>query len=177
MFIFALESSSYILRRASHGSPFMRNNLFLGGKTAFSGKEKAPLAQGWLNRRKAAKLLPERCHINHKAVFHVAAQHALVGFIDLLDGNHLNVRRKFVLGAEIQHLLRLRNSADQRPCNLSALKDQVKDLNRGWLRRRADKSQRSIALDQSQVGVEVVRCGDSIKNKVKAAKVAVHFIR
>src|SRR5437016_3027076 len=85
----------------------------------------------WGNPWGAAKVylalqsLPlQRRHIDHEPIFHIALQHALVGFVDLLDGDHFDVRDDSVFSAEVQHLLRLGNAADQRPGKLTPLEYQ-----------------------------------------------------
>ena len=39
----------------------------------------------------------QRRHVDHKAVLHVAREHALVGPVDLLDADQLDVRRDAAL--------------------------------------------------------------------------------
>src|SRR2546425_2087359 len=46
-------------------------------------------------------------HVDDEAVLHVALRQPVVGFVDPLDWNHLDVGRDPVLGAEVQHLLGL----------------------------------------------------------------------
>src|SRR5674476_515332 len=60
----------------------------------------------------AAGGCPERGNVDHEAILDVVFEHPRVRFVDLLDRDHLNVRNYTVLGAEIEHLLRLPNSAD-----------------------------------------------------------------
>ncbi len=50
------------------------------------------------------------------------------GFVDLLDRNHFHVGNDTVLGAEIEHLLRLLYAADQRTSKIAAFKDEAEDL-------------------------------------------------
>ena len=67
----------------------------------------------------------ERGAIDHEAVLDVALEHALVGCVDLLDRDHLDVGDDAVLGAEVEHLLGLRDAADERAGERAALQDQV----------------------------------------------------
>jgi hypothetical protein len=45
--------------------------------------------------------------VDHEAIFDVALLHAVIGFVDLLDQDHLDLRDDAPFGAEIEHLLRL----------------------------------------------------------------------
>src|ERR1051326_831195 len=58
-------------------------------------------------------LFLHRSHVDDEAVLHVGLQHALVGFVDLLHGDDFNVAGDVVLAAEVEHLLRLRDAADE----------------------------------------------------------------
>src|SRR6266566_7510225 len=50
--------------------------------------------------------------VDHEPVAHVAALHACIGVVDLLDGDDFYVRDDLVLGAVVEHLLGLGNPAD-----------------------------------------------------------------
>ena len=56
---------------------------------------------------------PERPHIDDETVFDIAPDRALIGPIDVLYRDALDVAHDVVLATEIQHLLRLRQAADQ----------------------------------------------------------------
>ncbi len=68
----------------------------------------------------------ERSHIDREPVFHVAFEHAGVGFIDLLDRGDFHVGSDIVLGAEIEHFLRFSNSPDERTGQAASSHDQGK---------------------------------------------------
>src|SRR5829696_2100328 len=55
----------------------------------------------------------QRSAVDHEAVPDIAPLHAVIGFIDLLDWDHLDVRHDPLLGTEIEHLLRLGDAPDQ----------------------------------------------------------------
>src|SRR5215213_7023297 len=61
---------------------------------------------------------------------HLTFQHALVGLVDPLDGDALDVGDDAVLGAEVEHLLGLRDAADQRAGDRPPLEDQVAHVRR-----------------------------------------------
>src|ERR1035441_2306827 len=54
----------------------------------------------------------ERSHVDREAVLHIGPEQSLVGFVDLLDRDHLNIRREVVRSAKVQHLLGLGDAAD-----------------------------------------------------------------
>src|SRR3954451_17285141 len=56
----------------------------------------------------------ERRHVDREAVLHIGLDQPLVGFIDLLDRDHLDVGGDIVLAAKVEHPLRLRQAADGR---------------------------------------------------------------
>lgn len=56
---------------------------------------------------------PQRRHIDHKPVLHIALEEPFVCLVDLLNSDEFNVGRDAFVGAEIQHLLRLANAADR----------------------------------------------------------------
>ena len=74
------------------------------------------------------RALPETRHINDESVFHIAFQHSLIGSIDVIDGDHLNVRNDVMFGAKIQHVLSFTDPADERTRYLAALEDQIEDV-------------------------------------------------
>ena len=55
----------------------------------------------------------QRRHIKHEPIFHVALQHALIRFLDLIDPDLLDFAGDSAFGTEIEHLLGLGDSADQ----------------------------------------------------------------
>ncbi|EXI66032.1 MAG: hypothetical protein AW08_02771 [Candidatus Accumulibacter adjunctus] len=73
-----------------------------------------------------------------------------------------------MVGAEIEHLLRLAYATDQRTGDPAALEDQVEDVRRRvWFCRGADQDHRAVALEQLQIGVELVRCGHGIQDEIE----------
>ena len=58
-------------------------------------------------------LILQAFHINYKSVFHIAFQHSLVSFINVLHFDDLNIRNDIMLATEIQHLLGFLDAANQ----------------------------------------------------------------
>src|SRR5271166_4308916 len=50
----------------------------------------------------------ERSHVNREAVLHIRLEHSLVGFVDLLDRDDLDISGDVVFTAEIEHFLGFR---------------------------------------------------------------------
>ena len=91
-----------------------------------SAMKDAALVRGWewsLRRRLALRL--ERGEVDHEAVLHVAPQQPLVRLVDPLDRDDLDVRDDPALGAEVEHLLGLANTADERPGDPPAPGDEL----------------------------------------------------
>src|ERR1700722_4812392 len=56
----------------------------------------------------------QRHHIDHKAIAHVALNHAIKCFVHFLDRGQFDVAGDVVFGAEIEHLLDFSNAANSR---------------------------------------------------------------
>ena len=54
-------------------------------------------------------------HVDDVAEAHVLLLHALVGVVDFLNRDDLDFGSDAVLGAEVEHVLRLSDRADQQP--------------------------------------------------------------
>jgi hypothetical protein len=55
----------------------------------------------------------QRSHVDGKAIFNVRPNHALVGFVDLLDRNDFHVGGDVALTAEVEHLLRFGDATNR----------------------------------------------------------------
>src|ERR1700674_288668 len=53
----------------------------------------------------------ERCHVDHEPIANVSTLHPVERLVDILDRDDFTVRQDVLLGAEIEHLLCLRNAA------------------------------------------------------------------
>jgi hypothetical protein len=82
-----------------------------------------------------------------------------------------------VLGTEVEHFLRLRQAADERTGKLPSTVNQIKTKDRSGLRRGSYQRHRSISFQQIQVGVQIVRGGNSVEDEVKSAGVFPHLGR
>src|SRR6185312_1017916 len=118
----------------------------------------------------------QRRHIDYKAILDVALEHAIVSLVDLLNWNHLDVGSDVVLAAEIEHLLRFRDSADKRAGELATLVDQAEHLNGQWLWRASYHAQGAITLEQLEIGIDVVRSRDRVEDEVKAVELTIHLV-
>lgn len=55
----------------------------------------------------------QRLHVNDEAVMYIALDGSVVSLVNLLDGNHLDVRCDVVFGAVIEHLLCFADAANE----------------------------------------------------------------
>src|SRR5579872_837197 len=90
--------------------------------------------------------LLQSSHINHKAIFHVALDEPVVGLVDLLNGDQLDVRGDSVLSAEVQHLLGFADAADCGTGQAASLHNQTEAIDWRWLWRRADQGHGAVEL-------------------------------
>ena len=84
--------------------------------------------------------LPQARDIDHEAIPHVALQHSFPCRIDLINANHFDICGNVVRRAEVEHLLRLGDAADERPRELPVPRDEgegieLRRLGRGACRR------------------------------------------
>src|SRR5207244_12746613 len=93
-----------------------------------------------------ALLLPPLHHSTTVPILYARRQHPLLGFVDLLHSNHLDLARDSAPGAEIEHLLRFRDSPDQRADKAPASPDERHYTNRLGFRRDAYQSQRPVTF-------------------------------
>ncbi len=97
--------------------------------------------------------------------------------VDLLDVDHLDVRDDAVLGAEIEHLLRFGDAADQRSGNRLAPENQHADVRRRvGMFGHADQAHRAVAPEQRGEGVEIMACRDRVEDEVEAAGMRRHLL-
>src|SRR3954465_13913844 len=75
-----------------------------------------------------------------------------------------------MLGAEVEHLLRLADRADRRAGERPPLEDQLHRGDRQRLRRRADVDKRTVGLQQRQEAADVDARADGVDDQVEAAR-------
>ena len=79
--------------------------------------------------------------------------------------------------AEVEHLLRLGDAADQRAGKGAAAEDEVADRGRGVRRfRHADQRHRAVALEQAEELVEIMGGGDRVQDEVEAVGMLGHLV-
>src|SRR5438270_11549108 len=96
----------------------------------------------------ASRLFPflERRHVDHETIFHIALQHPLVRFVDLVHRNLLDVANDPALRAIIEHLLGLSDSANERAGKTAAAMNQTEGIDGERIRRRAYQHEGAVAL-------------------------------
>ena len=100
----------------------------------------------------------------------------LVGFVDLLDRNDLDVGGDVVLAAEVEHLLGFGEAADERAREAAAREDEAEDGDGQRLLWRAHHGDVAVAAQQVDVGVDVVFGGHGVEDEVEAAGVLGHLV-
>ena len=82
-----------------------------------------------------------------------------------------------MLPAEVEHLLRLGEAADERAGEVPAGQEQVEDVHGLRVARRSDQDQRRVAPQESHQRVQVVVGGDGVEDHVEAGGVLRHRVR
>src|SRR3954451_11755143 len=80
----------------------------------------------------------DRRGVDDEAVADVGGEHSLIRLVDVLRLDDLDLCGDAVLGAEVEHLLRLRDAADHGPGERAPSSDQPHDLEAQRDRRSAD---------------------------------------
>src|SRR5947209_5072463 len=88
----------------------------------------------------------ERRHIDHEAIAHIAFLDPLIGFVDLLDGDHFDVGGDALLSAEIEHLLRFLDASDGGAGKIATAGEQGHRSNGNFLFRNAHQDHRAVEL-------------------------------
>ncbi len=99
-----------------------------------------------------------------------------IGFINILNANHFDVRRDAVLAAEIEHLLGLGEAADGRAGEAASSEYQAETRDGERLLRGADEGEVAVAAEQVDIGVDVVVGGDGVEDEVEAPGMLLHLI-
>src|SRR5258708_23061527 len=93
----------------------------------------------------------QRSHVDDEAIFHIAFEHALVGFVDLVDRNKFDVASDSAIGAELEHFLRLCDSANQGTRQLAAWRNQMEQVNWNSLRWNSHDDELAVTLKQRKI--------------------------
>lgn len=98
----------FILQWPARGSRLPADNRNL---PRWSARSEMPASTGaerpdGLSASSLGPNLRQGYRIDNEAILNIAAPHPLVGLVDLLDRDHLDVRNAPVLGAAVEHLLR-----------------------------------------------------------------------
>jgi hypothetical protein len=115
-------------------------------------------------------------HVNDEAEFHVVLQEAVVGFVNLLDGDEFDVAGDVMVAAKIEHFLRFANAADERAGELPASGKEVENVNGQGLGWRANLGQGSVPFQQREVGIDVVLRRNGVENEMEAVEVFFHLV-
>src|SRR5215469_14146336 len=113
----------------------------------------------------------ERREVEDEAVFYVGLDDPLPGLLELVEGSHLDVGDDVVFAAEVEHLLGLLDTADGGAGEAFATEGYGKGVNLERGLRYAYGAEGRVALEQGEVGSEIVRSGDAVEDEVEGAGV------
>jgi len=77
---------------------------------------------------------------------------------------------------KIEHLLRFPDTADERAGEAAATEQKAEGVDGERLLRRADEGEVAVAAEQVDIGVDVVRGGDGVEDKIQASGVLLHLV-
>src|SRR5450830_76284 len=134
--------SRRVMRNAS------ANMQFPDGLTATTSPCGDAVAVTLKQEKPDASLSRQRRHVDYETILHIAFEHALIGFIDVCNLDHLNIGSNAMFSAEIQHFLGFLDTADQRTGQMTAFHDQAEHVRRRMRRfGSADQCHRTLALE------------------------------
>ena len=114
------------------------------------------------------------CHIDTEAVLHLGLEQALVGFVDLLNGDDFNVCSDVVLTAKVEHFLGFGDAANVRAGETAASHNEAECQDIQGLLGCADEGDVAIEAEQVEISVDVVLGGDGVEDEIEAASVLLH---
>ena len=114
------------------------------------------LVDNWVQRaiERTSVPLSERGGVDHEAVPDVTADDPVVGVVDLIAADDLDLGAQAMLSTEVQHLLRFSDAADRRTGEAPPVVHQSESPHRERSRRCADVRQSAVETEHRQVGVD-----------------------
>ena len=106
-------------------------------------------------------------HVDDEAIADVRLLHPLIGLVDLIRGDGLDVAGDAVPGAEVQHLLRLPDPADQRAGDAPTTPKQRQGEDGQALGRQAQHDHGAVARQQLNVAGDLVGGRDGVDDQVE----------
>ncbi|MEU7838216.1 hypothetical protein [Nonomuraea sp. NPDC049129] len=104
-----------------------------------------------------------------RAVADVGGQDSLVGLVDPVGGDHLDLAADTVLGAEVEHLLGQGDATDHRTGEDAPGAAEEEPVDGQRPRGGADADQGAVDGQQAQVGVDVDVGADGVDDEVEPA--------
>src|SRR3984957_8158825 len=104
----------------------------------------------------------ERGHIDDKAVFDIGLLQAVIGFVDLLDGDDFDISGEVVFAAEVEHFLGFDGASDGRTGEAATAEDKVEGRHGQRFFRRAYKREVAVAAKKVEIRVDVVIGRDGV---------------
>src|SRR5690606_18485468 len=106
--------------------------------------------------------------VDDEPVAHVAVDHPVVGVVDLVGGDDLDLGADAVLGAELQHLLGLGDAADHGTGQRAPERGQMEAAQGGGVLRHAELDEGAVAAQQAQILLHRQVGGDGVEDQVEA---------
>ena len=121
--------------------------------------------------------LTQGLHVDDETVPHVPLQCPLIRLIHLLDRNQLDIGRNVMVGAVIEHVLRLAQAAHAGTRKAPSFENERERFNFQCLGRDPDHREHAVAAYELEVGVHIVGRGDRIKDKIESIRESVEIGR
>src|SRR5882724_7401428 len=119
----------------------------------------------------------KRSHIDREPVFHIRLEQSLISFVYFLNWDDFDIGCDVVFAAKIEHLLRLRDTADAGPGETATPHDETERWNIQRLCRSTDERKIPIDAEQIEIRIDVVIGGNGVDDEIETAGVFLHFIR
>src|SRR6516165_629712 len=119
--------------------------------------------------------LLERSHVDDEAVLHVVFEEAVVGLVDLLNGDFLDVRGDCMVSTEVEHLLGFLDATDGGAGETVTAEEQIERRDTEGFFRRSDEGHGTVPPEKTEVNVDIVVGRDAIEDEIETTGLLLHF--
>ena len=119
----------------------------------------------------------QRRHVDGEAILYIRLEEPLVGLVDLLDRDDLDLRGDAVLPAEVEHLLGLGDATNEGSGEALAAKEKTEGRDRQRFVRRPDERESAVDGEQVQIGIDVVIGRDRVEDEIETTGLLLHRVR
>ena len=114
--------------------------------------------------------------VDHKAILHIRLHHTVVGLRDLIAADDLMRAGDVVLSAEVQHLLRLTDAADEGSRDGLSLGNDGKGMEVKGLSGSPHHHKLAVLPQEVEVGGDVMLCRDGVDDHIQAGGSRLHIL-